>query len=185
MSERKRKGLLVWMGMTVANSQTHTVYTIRFVWFNQRGEHVEAVRQWSGHVPGCAVHVVPAGRRKAVTVAVLQVLLSGSTWTAGSIFTHTQKILIFHQTLWKALFFCSYREHYCWVWMRGTHYSSHLLLDTDCFSLPLPPPFLLPLLSSLTTLLMCLLHVAGRDSVDPSQPDPAVTKGKLRGHAVT
>lgn len=41
------KGLSVWMGMTVAKSQTHTVYTIRFVWFNQRREHVGAARQWS------------------------------------------------------------------------------------------------------------------------------------------
>lgn len=41
------KGLSVWMGMTVAKSQTHTVYTIRSVWFNQRGEHVGAARQRS------------------------------------------------------------------------------------------------------------------------------------------
>lgn len=31
MSEGITRGLSVWMGMTVAKSQTHTVYTIRFV----------------------------------------------------------------------------------------------------------------------------------------------------------
>lgn len=31
MSEEITKGLSVWLGMTVAKSQTHTVHTIRFV----------------------------------------------------------------------------------------------------------------------------------------------------------
>lgn len=64
---------------------------------------------------------------------------------------------------------------------------SMLLLDKKCYGcMPLFTPlsgqwsFLpLPLLSSLTTLLMCLPHVAERDTVDPSQPDPAAVRKRL------
>ncbi len=41
-------------------------------------------------VPGCAVHVVPAEKRQAVTVEAPQVLLL-ITWTAGSIFVTNSK----------------------------------------------------------------------------------------------
>ena len=47
MSEAITKGLSVWMGITAAKSQTQTVHTIRFVWFDQRGAHVGAARRWS------------------------------------------------------------------------------------------------------------------------------------------
>lgn len=57
-------------------------------------------------------------------------------------------------------------------------YSSHPWLVSEL----LPPPLFS---SSLNTLLMCLLHVAVRDSVNPSRPDPAVTWTALRGRAVT
>lgn len=43
MSEGITKGLSVRTGMTVAKSQTHASYTIRFVCFNQWREHVAPV----------------------------------------------------------------------------------------------------------------------------------------------
>lgn len=47
MSEGITKGLSVQTGMTVAKSQTHASYTIRFVCFNQWREHVAPVAQRS------------------------------------------------------------------------------------------------------------------------------------------
>lgn len=157
MSEGITKGLSVCMGMTVAKSQTHTVYTIRFVWFNQWAEHVGGARQWSAMCCTCC------REKKAGTVEVQQGLLLVTNTAVSICFTHTCPDV--------KLCFCPRGTCYCWVW------TPHFTPLTGQWSF-LPPPSspFIPDYTSHVSATRGRERERGRDLVDPSQPDPVVTR---------